>query len=317
MAHSIGVIAPIMAIIALGFCITHWKFFSGEQIATLNRFVVSVAAPALLFRNVALTEIPSIPPWGLWLSYYGAMFGCYALAFMVASLVFRERARGERVILSFGGSFSNTVMLGIPIILTAFGAAASLPLFLILAFHGLLIFSATIILMELSANPSMALTSIFPKLGRAMANQQVMLGLLAGVLWNFTGLGLAPGVDTFLDLLGQSTIPLALVVVGGVLAQTQWRPALNAALFSSLFKLVVLPIMVFALAQYVFALPPLWVATITLLAAMPSGVFTSVFAIRYETAQQEASSTIVLSTVLGAFSVSVWLLVFSEFLIVR
>jgi predicted permease len=75
--------------------------------------------------------------------------------------------------------------------------------------------------------------------------------------------------------------------------------------------------MVFALAQYVFALPPLWVATITLLAAMPSGVFTSVFAIRYETAQQEASSTIVLSTVLGAFSVSVWLLVFSEFLIVR
>jgi len=306
-----------MAIIAIGFCITYWKLFSGEQIATLNRFVVTIAAPALLFRNVALTEIPSLTPWGLWLSYYGAMFACYGLAFIAASLVFGQRPRGERIILAFGGSFSNTVMLGIPIILTAFGAEASLPLFLILAFHGLLIFSVTITMMEFSANPSLRVTSIFPKLGRTMANQQVMMALLAGVLWNFTGLGLAAPVDTFLDLLGQSAIPLALVAVGGVLAQTEWRPALNAALFSSSFKLVILPLMVFGLGQYVFDLPPLWVATSTLLAAMPSGVFTSVFAIRYDMAREEASSTIVLSTVLGAFSVSVWLLVFADFVVMR
>ena len=317
MANSLGVIAPVIAIIAIGFCITYWKVFSGAQIATLNRFVFMVAAPALLFRNVALTEIPDLTPWGIWLSYYGAMLVCFAVSFGVARMLFGYRSNGELVIVAFGGSFSNTVMPGIPIILTAFGPDASLPLFLILAFHGLLIFSVAITLLELTTNPTVTWRSILPQFGKAMANQQVMLALLAGVIWNFSGIGLAQPVDDFLALLGQSAIPVALVAVGGVLAQTAWRDAFSTALYMSAFKLVFMPMLVFVLASYVFALPPLWVATVTLLAAMPSGVFTSVFAARYQVAEDEASSSIVLSTVIGALSVSVWLLVFSDFVVAR
>ena len=49
---------------------------------------------------------------------------------------------------------------GIPIILTAFGEAAALPLFLVLAFHGLLIFSTGILLMELSTSSPRSLRGL-------------------------------------------------------------------------------------------------------------------------------------------------------------
>ena len=128
-----SVILPVIAIIALGFVLAYRQVLSAEQNAALNKFVFLIAAPALLFRNVAITEFPDTTPWGLWLSYYLVMFACMALSIALARLLLPQNSGAACVIVGFGSSFSNTVMLGIPIILTAFGEAAALPLFLVLA----------------------------------------------------------------------------------------------------------------------------------------------------------------------------------------
>jgi predicted permease len=49
---------------------------------------------------------------------------------------------------------------------------------------------------------------------------------------------------------------------------------------------------------------------------MPTGVFTAVFAAQYKMAEAEASSTIVVTTVLSALTVSLWLTFFSDLLVV-
>ena len=314
MFQSLSVIAPVIAVIAVGYLAGRRGFLSADNVATLNAFVFAMAAPALLFRNVALTEFPASIPWGLWLSYYGGLLAVMAAAMGCAVVLRPGQRAAERVITGFGAAFSNTVMLGIPIILTAFGAAAGLPLFLILAFHGLLVFSVAIVLLEKSTDPDIRLRDLPRQLARSMRDQQVMLALAAGVAWNFSGLGLAAPVDRFLELLGSAAIPVALIAVGGRLAHIAWRSNLGAAVYISAFKLIVMPALVYGLAQHVFALPPLFVATTTVLAAMPTGVFTAVFAARYQAAEAEASSTIVVSTVLGAATIAVWLSLFGDLL---
>ena len=314
MFQSLSVIAPVIAVIAVGYLAGRRGVLSADNVATLNAFVFAMAAPALLFRNVALTEFPASIPWGLWLSYYGGLLAVMAAAMGCAVIVRPGQRAAERVITGFGAAFSNTVMLGIPIILTAFGEAAGLPLFLILAFHGLLVFSVAIVLLEKSTDPDIRLRDLPRQLARSMRDQHVMLALAAGVAWNFSGLGLAAPVDRFLELLGSAAIPVALIAVGGRLAHIAWRSNLGAAVYISAFKLIVMPALVYGLAQHVFALPPLFVATTTVLAAMPTGVFTAVFAARYQAAEAEASSTIVVSTVLGAATIAVWLSLFGDLL---
>ena len=316
MGQAFSVILPVIAVIFVGFAAAYRGVLSEDNVVTLNRFVFAISAPALLFRNVALTEFPPALPWGVWVSYYGAMLLIMALAFAFASLALPCWPASARVIFAFGACFSNTVMLGIPIILTAFGPDAGLPLFLVLAFHGLLVFTTALICLEVTTKENLRLAQIIPQLGRAMRDQMVILGLLAGVIWNFTGLGLALPVDRFLDLLGSAAIPVALIAVGGRLAFIKWRGALGGALLASVFKLVVMPMAVFALARHVFALPPLFTATITLLSAMPTGVFTAIFAAQYQTAEETASSAIVVSTVLGAITIAAWLSFFAELLVV-
>lgn len=315
MGQAFAVILPVVAVILVGYAAARQAILSQDNVDALNRFVFVISAPALLFRNVAVTEFPPSLPWGLWLSYYGGMLIIMALAYGFASLVFPAWQASARVIFAFGACFSNTVMLGIPIILTAFGPEAGLPLFLILAFHGLLVFTTALVCLEASVNPAMRLTDLPSKLARAMRDQMVILGLLAGVIWNLTGLGLAAPIDRFLDLLGSAAIPVALITVGGRLAFISWRQAVGPALMISAFKLVLMPLLVFWLAAYIFALPPLFVATITLLSAMPTGVFTAVFATQYETAEASASSAIVVSTLLGALSLAAWLSFFSPLLV--
>ena len=314
MLTTASVIFPVVAIIALGFFLVRANMFTPEQNTALNKFVFMIAAPALLFRNVAVTEFPETTPWGLWFSYYLVMFGCMALSIGLAFVLLPRRSGPDCVIIGFGSSFSNTVMLGIPIILTAFGEAATLPLFLVLAFHGLLIFSTGILLMELSTSSSHSFLGAISALPLALSNQSVLIALLAGVLWNLSGLNLLDPADRFLDILGQAAIPLALVAIGGTLATVPVRRSVGVAAYISAFKLIVQPAATYGVANYVFDLPPLWVATITLLAAMPTGVLASVLAEQYRSATGAASSSIMVSSIMGIATLSFWLFFFAPFL---
>ena len=314
MLTTASVIFPVVAIIALGFFLVRANMFTPEQNTALNKFVFMIAAPALLFRNVAVTEFPETTPWGLWFSYYLVMFGCMALSIGLAFVLLPRRSGPDCVIIGFGSSFSNTVMLGIPIILTAFGEAATLPLFLVLAFHGLLIFSTGILLMELSTSSSHSFLGAISALPLALSNQSVLIALLAGVLWNLSGLNLLDPADRFLDILGQAAIPLALVAIGGTLATVRVRRSVGVAAYISAFKLMVQPAATYGVANYVFDLPPLWVATITLLAAMPTGVLASVLAEQYRSATGAASSSIMVSSIMGIATLSFWLFFFAPFL---
>ena len=69
---------------------------------------------------------------------------------------------------------------------------------------------------------------------------------------------------------GRRPFPLALVAIGGTLATVPVRRSVGVAAYMSVFKLMVQPAATYGVANFVFGLPPLWVATITLLAAMPT-----------------------------------------------
>ena len=56
--------------------------------------------------------------------------------------------RRDHGIAAIAAGYSNMVMLGFPLVLTAFGDAAALPLFILLALQSLLVFPATTWMLE-------------------------------------------------------------------------------------------------------------------------------------------------------------------------
>jgi hypothetical protein len=72
-------------------------------------------------------------------------------------------------------------------------------------------------------------------------------------------------------------------------------------------KIVLQPALVYLLAAYVVGLGPIPLAVAVTIAALPTGINAYLFAARYEAAIPEATSTILVSTVISAGTVALLL----------
>ena len=305
-------VLSIFFIIALGYFAGRSGFLSEAAIDGIDKYAFTFAITALLFRALANTELPEALPWGLWLSYYGGVMIVWAVGALLARTVLR-RSSADSVIIGFGGGFSNTVMLGIPIILTAYGEEAGVPLFFILAFHGLTLFTVATFLLETTKpreGASLSVGHILIESGRGMIKNPVILALGSGIAFGQTGLSIPEPIDVTLEMLGRSAIPCALFVLGATLVRYEIKRSIGAASLIALVKLVLHPIVVFGLAFYVFALPPLWIKVLVTMAAMPTGVYCFILANRYQAAPGAASSAVVLVTGCSLITLTVVLNIF-------
>ncbi|MEQ8745943.1 AEC family transporter [Pyruvatibacter sp.] len=303
-------VLPVFGVVVVGYVAARMGWFSHSATQGLDTFVFTFAIPALLFRALANTDLPDVLPWGLWGSYYGGILIVWAIGSAFAVYVLR-RPMKDAIVIGFGGGFSNTVMLGIPIILTAFGEEASVPLFLILAFHGLTVFTICTFLLETAhaaerhdggSRPKPRLILLDSLKG--MARNPLIWALGCGVIFGQTGLTLPVPVDGVLEKLGQAGIPCALFAMGATLARYEIRRSIGAASQIAVIKLGLHPLIVFLLGTYVFALPVMWLKVATVMAAVPSGVYTFIMASRYAAAPGAASSAVVLTTALSLLTLS-------------
>lgn len=310
MEVALSLVLPIFGIILFGYAGARLKLISQSGVDGLDTYVFTFAMPVLLFRSLAHTEFPAVLPWGLWISYYGAMLAVWAMGSLIALFILR-RPGPDAVMLGFGCGQGNTIMLGLPIILTGFGPEAGIPVFLILAFHGIILFTIATFLLELTRARDGAekphLAAIVKEGFINTLCNPVIIGIGGGVIYGQLGVPLPAIADTALDMISRSAIPCALFVLGAMLTRYSIRRSVGAASITAFFKLTVHPALVFVLTHFVFGLEPLWVTAATLLAAMPTGVYSSILANRYQAAPGASSSAVVLSTALSLITLTVLL----------
>lgn len=74
----------------------------------------------------------------------------------------------------------------------------------------------------------------------------IIIGTIIGLLLNFSGVKLFAPVDTTLGLMARATLPIALILLGAGLKPSLPRNFLGAALFSTVARLLIGPLIVFA-----------------------------------------------------------------------
>src|SRR3546814_15707411 len=134
MVIILEIIVPVFGIVGLGYAAARAGLAPPDAAKVLSAFVFDCAIPALLFRSMVKTGLPAQIEWGYLISYFGGGYGAWIVGTVASYLVFR-RSGAEPAIAGMTCGFSNTVMLGVPLVLTAFGDDATLPLFLIIACH--------------------------------------------------------------------------------------------------------------------------------------------------------------------------------------
>jgi malonate transporter and related proteins len=263
----------------------------------------------MLVRTLAQAELPPQPEWALVLAYFSGAFANFALAAVAARRVWSRRG-AEPAIFGITAAFSNTIILGIPIVLRAFGDVAAVPLSLIVAFHSALIFALTTVAAEIGLGAGAPWHQIPVNIGKGLATNPILWGIAAGLALNLSGLALPAVLDQLAATLGAAALPAALFALGANLSRFRLAGTLRATLLLTGLKILLQPALVYLLAAHVFALPPVSLAVAVTIAALPTGINAYLFAARYEAAVQEATSTILVSTLISAGTLAALLATF-------
>ena len=285
---SLLVVLPVFALIALGYG-ARWSRLLRETTGEgLSDFVFVLAVPCLLFRTLAKADIPDTQPWGYWIAYFAGLAVVWALAMLLASRFFARKGP-ELVVSGFAAAQSNTVFVGVPMILKAYGDAGAVPLGLLLAVHlPVTMTMATLLAEGRSTSVSLLLRRLF--------GHPIIIGILLGSLARpFVGQIPQP-FWTIVDLLAGAAVPCALISLGIAMRRYGLESGLALPAVLSALKLGLHPLLVFWLATRVFDMPPHWSGVAVLFAACPCGINAYLFAERYRQGVADASSAITLSS---------------------
>lgn len=303
MAEILALLAPIGLLIGTGVAFVRFGWFPAEGLPVMNRFVMNACIPVLIFSAVSSGGSLADFAWSHALLYTAA-----SLVSVTALWLFlRYRLRQpppQAIILSLGACGSNTLFLGYPIAATVIPDRAA-------AVFGWVILAEALFLIPIIT--TLALFADRRACGTGARNivlpflrSPVTIGLVAGLGFLASGAPLPGPIADIVGAIARAAPFLALFLIGGTLTQVRNPRAGPSVIAITLAKLFLHPILVSAAFAIVFGWNSQARFDATLFAAIPIFLAHAIFCARYGV-DDVASSSIVLSTVIGAVTVTILL----------
>jgi len=314
MQSILAVTIPFFALVLCGYLAARRHVLPESAIPGLNAFVLYFALPCMLFRfgmNTPIFDLLNPVVLGVYL--------CAALLIVFFTIAVSLNDRVQLKDAAFGAlvaAFPNSGFMGVPLLVALLGPAAAGPVICSLLADLFVTSSLCIALAQAhGAAEHGARTAALRALRGALSNP-LPWSIALGAVFSVAEIRLSGPVDVFVRMLADAASPVALFTIGAVLwragQHAHTRTPLRDFLPVALIKLLVHPLLVFALAGSAYALgaplSALQLTVLTLAAALPSASNVSLLAERYGADNGRVARIIMSSTVLAfvTFTALAW-----------
>ena len=304
----LGSLIPVVLLICIGLLAARVKWLRPDSVKDMSTLLFMVLTPALMFRTMSQVDIVHLDLTPI-AAYFSATLVLYAVVMAWGKATRRAAA------MAISATFGNTVAVGIPVVSLAYGDAALVTLFTIVAVHALILLTITTVMFEWAtrrearhshqngqaANRHWA-RNVAQAVKGGILNPATTPTLL-GLLFAQSGWPMPNVLDNTLKLLAAAMGPVALILVGAALAGAKVGEQVRGALGLTLLKNGLMPLMV-AASGWAWGLRGVPLTVMVVAAAMPIGANAFLFSQRYNVAQSLVTAGVALSTVLALLSVS-------------
>lgn len=310
MLSILNVITPIFGLMALGYLAVRYRLYPQDGVKALIAFVNNFATPCLLLHSIVTGDFRSAFNLEIIGPYYFGAVSCFAIGIFLGLKLFRNTLP-DAVSAGFSATFTNTVLVGLPIIQRAYGQQAMPVVLSIIGLHGAVLMTVGMMTMEMVRRDGKPLGPAIVGAIKRIASNPLIWGIAAGMTCTFLGIGFNEPVDAFLTMMSQAVVPAALFGIGGALNEYRLSESWLQSLVVSFLKLMVHPTIAYVLMVWVLHVDLAIARYGILLSAMPSGVNSYVFATYYNRGVSVAANTVLIATIASALTVSFWLYVLS------
>ena len=299
---SLNATVPIFLLMMLGLFFRKIGWIDEAFASKMNKFVFLVPLPALLFEDLATVDFAEVWDMKFVLFCFCATLVSIAAAAAVSFLWKDRTIQGEFIQASYR---SSAALLGIAFIQNIYGNAGMAPL-MIIGSVPLYNVMAVVVLSFFQPERKKLDRQVWINTLKGIVTNPIILGIIAGLLWSALCLPMPPILEKTVSNIGAVATPMGLMAMGAAFdirkAFGKARPAIAASVMKLVgFAAVFLPLAVwlgFRREQLVAILIMLGSATTVSCYVMArnmghEGVLTS--------------STVMLTTMCSAFTVTGWL----------
>lgn len=300
------VVAPVFLVIAAGYGAVRLGWFSAQAVDGLMAFALRFAVPALLFLALAQIDLRSGFDLAMMLAFYvGALVSFFGGMFGARFLFGRDWQ--DSVAIGFAALFSNSLLLGLPITERAYGPEALVGNYAIIAIHTPFCYLLGITTMEFVRSRGGGILRTLGSIAVAMLRNPLVIGMLAGVVFNLSGLPVPGVAEDALRLLVAAALPAALFAMGGILQRYRIEGDLRLIGWVCALSLVVHPSVTYGLAT-LGGVDTAGLRSAVLNAAMAPGINSYLFADLYGRARRTAASAVLIGTTTLMLSAALWII---------
>lgn len=283
----------------IGYLLFQKKLITERGSKELSNLLLYVVLPAVIIHSYCTTRTPEKLS-GLWLSFALSAL-LLVLSMAISMLVYGTRNR----IVNIGVAFSNCGFMGIPLVQAVMGKEA---VFFCSAFVAILLFLQWTYGVFIMTGDRRAVST------KTVVTNPILIATLIGVLIFLMQIPIPYVVDTALGAVGALNAPVAMVILGVYLAQTDVKSIFtDKTLYgSSVMRLVVIPL---ASVVLLCLLPETFneMKMILLISASaPIGANVAIFAQKVGLDYTKAVKTVCLCTILSIISMPLLILLASS-----
>ena len=275
----------IILLAAVGFLITKKGIFSVKTRQDMTDVIIYVILPCNIFHSFEESLSMDVLRQCL-IVFIIAM--CVQLLYLVLNpILYRRFPMERRVVMQYATICNNAGFMGLPVIESVFGAT------------GVLYGSIVLIPIRLfmwTIGLSLFTKSDSKQAFKRLATHPCIWAVILGFAYMFLPWKLPVFLSSAINILGQCTMPLAMLIVGSILSEVNFKTVFEkAAFYYTALRLIAIPAVIF-IALTLIGTDPIVRGVSVLSAAMPAALITAMLAQKYGRDAAFASKVIFVST---------------------
>ena len=287
-------IAVLFILIVVGFMLKKLKILDDRFEKGLAGLIISVTLPALIITSMNYEFSKELLGNSLMILGYGAStFALMILVSYIFSKIFHLE-NPQKGVYQFLIVFPNTGFIGFPILNAVFGREAIFYASIFNVIFNILLWTLGVYFVSKKKK----------KINFNMLINPGTVSVVVGFMLFVLSIELPYIIHSSLQTIGDTTTPLAMIMVGLLLGDARFRVLFkNIKLFViSVIRLIIIPLIVYIMLS-LFKLPQIVLATVVILSGMPSGANAAIFSRKFESDYKLASQGIFLTTLLSIASI--------------
>ena len=293
-------ILSLILMIGIGYVLKRIDFLSEKDINPLNKIVMNILLPCMIFSALYSSDLSLIPKLGI--LPFVILISSFVTG-LVSFLILKKLGYDDKKLWSVLVTvmIANTAFMGYPVNLGIFGHEgflraifcdiATMCIFLILSFVLVIKFGGTV-------KKAIRKIALFPPLW----------AIVFGLGLNILNVPIGPVLNNTVNYLGNGAIPLIMISLGLSIDLAGLSRSKSMVAFTSIMKLLFFPAIAFIVVLFL-GLSDLQYTVAIVEAAMPSGMLSLVLAITYNLDYQLTSDCILINTVISLITLPVIIMI--------